>query len=96
MWAQVASGAAAGACQVVATSPLEVMKVGMQTSDMTFSQVWKSVGGVRGLFRGADACMLRDITWSMIGLPLYAILVNSSMNGELDGIRMHTQNCSKS
>jgi solute carrier family 25 (mitochondrial aspartate/glutamate transporter), member 12/13 len=62
LWGQVLSGAVAGACQVVASSPLEVMKVGLQTSGMTVDQVWNEVGGVRGLFRGPpQACILRDV-----------------------------------
>ena len=39
IWGQIMSGAVAGACQVVASSPLEVLKVGLQTSDLTFPQV---------------------------------------------------------
>lgn len=80
IWAQIISGGLAGACQVVASSPLEVLKVGLQTSDMEFEQVWKQVGGVKGLFRGAEACILRDVLFTAVCFPLYAAWVDSSMN----------------
>lgn len=79
LWGQVLSGAMAGACQVVASSPLEVMKVGLQTSGMTLEEVWTDVGGIRGLFRGAQACMLRDILWTAICFPLYTLWVHQSV-----------------
>jgi solute carrier family 25 aspartate/glutamate transporter 12/13 len=74
LWGQVLSGGVAGACQVVASSPLEVLKVGLQTSDKSLAQVWQQVGGVKGLFRGGQACMARDIVWTAICFPLYAYL----------------------
>jgi len=80
LWGQVLSGAASGACQVVASSPLEVLKVGLQTSDLSFWQVWKTVGGFGGLFRGAEACILRDVLFTAVCFPLYASLVDSGMN----------------
>lgn len=82
IWAQIVSGGVAGACQVVASSPLEVLKVGLQTSDMTFPQVWKQVGGFKGLFRGAEACILRDVLFTAVCFPLYAAWVDSSMNSK--------------
>jgi solute carrier family 25 aspartate/glutamate transporter 12/13 len=83
IWAQIVSGGVAGACQVVASSPLEVLKVGLQTSDMTFPQVWNQVGGFKGLFRGAEACILRDVLFTAVCFPLYAAGVDSSMNSKL-------------
>ena len=82
VWAQIISGGVAGACQVVASSPLEVLKVGLQTSDMEFDEVWKEVGGFKGLFRGAEACILRDVLFTAVCFPLYAAWVDSSMNCE--------------
>ncbi|KAG7372715.1 mitochondrial carrier protein [Nitzschia inconspicua] len=75
LWAQVCSGGISGFCQVVASSPLEVLKVGLQTSNMTFVEVWQQVGGVHGLFRGAEACIARDVIFTAICFPLYAHLV---------------------
>jgi solute carrier family 25 aspartate/glutamate transporter 12/13 len=83
LWAQVLAGGTAGACQVVASSPLEVLKVGLQTSDMDFQQVWTQVGGFKGLFRGAEACIFRDITFTAICFPLYQHWVHElGMNSE--------------
>jgi hypothetical protein len=82
LWAQVVSGGVAGACQVVASSPLEVLKVGLQTSDMTLGQVWRQVGGVSGLFRGAEACILRDVLFTAILFPMYAAMVHAEVPGK--------------
>jgi solute carrier family 25 aspartate/glutamate transporter 12/13 len=82
LWGQIVSGGIAGACQVVASSPLEVMKVGLQTSDMSIQQVWEEVGGVKGLFRGAEACILRDVLFTAICFPLYAYWVQADVPSE--------------
>eukprot|EP00539_Tryblionella_compressa_P008376 CAMPEP_0178762118 /NCGR_PEP_ID=MMETSP0744-20121128/16368_1 /TAXON_ID=913974 /ORGANISM="Nitzschia punctata, Strain CCMP561" /LENGTH=220 /DNA_ID=CAMNT_0020416767 /DNA_START=87 /DNA_END=749 /DNA_ORIENTATION=+ len=75
LWAQILSGGLAGACQVVASSPLEVMKVGLQTSNKTMTEVWDQVGGIPGLFRGAEACIFRDVVFTAICFPLYTYLL---------------------
>jgi len=76
LWGQIVAGSIAGACQVLATSPLEVIKVGLQTSDRTLSEVIQEVeGGVWGLFRGADACMFRDVSFTAVCFPLYTYLL---------------------
>ena len=80
LWQQMLSGAVAGACQVVASSPLEVMKVGLQTSDQDIGQVWESIGGFKGLFKGAEACILRDVLFTAVCFPLYASWSSSGMN----------------
>lgn len=77
-WAQIVSGGVAGACQVIASSPLEVLKVGLQTSDRSLGEVWSDVGGVRGLFRGASACMVRDVLFTAICFPLYTYCVQEA------------------
>lgn len=82
LWGQILSGAAAGACQVVVSSPLEVMKVGLQTSDMTIDKVWDQVGGTRGMYRGAQACIVRDVLWTAICFPLYTMWVHQSVPSE--------------
>lgn len=75
LWGQILSGSVAGACQIVASSPLEVLKVGLQTSDRSLAEVWTEVGGFGGLFRGSGACMARDIVFTAICFPLYTYLV---------------------
>ena len=82
IWGQIVSGGVAGACQVVASSPLEVLKVGLQTSDMTFEQVWEEVGGIKGLFRGAEACIFRDVLFTAICFPLYTYWVGAGVSSE--------------
>lgn len=72
LWGEVLAGSVAGACQVIASSPLEVIKVGLQTSEMTqVSEVFEEVGGFRGLYRGAQACILRDVLFTAVCFPLY-------------------------
>ena len=75
LWAQIIAGGTAGACQVLASSPLEVMKVGLQTSNKTKYEVWNDIGGPRGLFRGATACIVRDVLFTAVCFPLYAYWV---------------------
>ena len=83
LWCQVLCGGIAGACQVVATSPLEVLKVGMQTSDMSFNEVWTEIGGFKGLFRGCEACMIRDVIFTAICFPLYTYWLESGLDRKL-------------
>ncbi|KAK3940741.1 calcium-binding mitochondrial carrier protein [Diplogelasinospora grovesii] len=78
---EVIAGGAAGACQVVFTNPLEIVKIRLQVQ----GEVAKSVEGapkrsamwiVRnlglvGLYKGASACLLRDVPFSAIYFPTY-------------------------
>ena len=73
---EVLAGGIAGLCQVVATNPLEVVKVRIQTSDgkarPSIMQVYNDVGGFRGLYKGADACSMRDVVFSAFLFPAFA------------------------
>lgn len=85
---EVASGACAGACQLLVTNPLEITKIRMQLHGetarlfkengfrspkaMTFSEVAADLG-LSGLYKGAQACLLRDIPFGAIYFPAYAI-----------------------
>ena len=80
LWCQIVSGGIAGACQVVATSPLEVLKVGMQTSNMSFNEVWNEINGFHGLFRGASACIIRDVIFTAVCFPLYTHFLESGID----------------
>jgi solute carrier family 25 aspartate/glutamate transporter 12/13 len=78
---EVIAGGAAGGCQVVFTNPLEIVKIRLQVQ----GEVAKSVEGapkrsamwiVRnlglvGLYKGASACLLRDVPFSAIYFPTY-------------------------
>ncbi|CAK7206951.1 mitochondrial aspartate-glutamate transporter agc1 [Sporothrix eucalyptigena] len=81
---EVIAGGTAGACQVVFTNPLEIVKIRLQVQ----GEVAKSVQGapkrsamwiVRnlglvGLYKGASACLLRDVPFSAIYFPTYSHL----------------------
>ncbi|EGS18692.1 uncharacterized protein CTHT_0052990 [Thermochaetoides thermophila DSM 1495] len=78
---EILAGGAAGGCQVVFTNPLEIVKIRLQVQ----GEVAKSVEGapkrsamwiVRnlglvGLYKGASACLLRDVPFSAIYFPTY-------------------------
>jgi solute carrier family 25 aspartate/glutamate transporter 12/13 len=82
--AEIFSGGLAGACQVVFTNPLEIVKIRLQVQ----GEVAKTVDGapkrsamwiVRnlglvGLYKGASACLLRDVPFSAIYFPTYSHL----------------------
>lgn len=86
---EVASGACAGACQLLVTNPLEITKIRMQLQGetarlykehgfrtapkaMSFSEISAELG-LSGLYKGAQACLLRDILFGAIYFPAYAI-----------------------
>lgn len=78
---EILAGGSAGACQVIFTNPLEIVKIRLQVQ----GEVAKSVEGaprrsamwiVRnlgliGLYKGASACLLRDVPFSAIYFPTY-------------------------
>ncbi|PVV01074.1 hypothetical protein BB560_004524 [Smittium megazygosporum] len=84
------SGAVAGFCQVIATNPMEVVKIQLQVATqpsvaenaaqthtppkkpLSAIQVVKSLG-IKGLYRGSVATLLRDVPFSIIFFPLSAI-----------------------
>lgn len=70
----VAAGATAGTAQFVATNPMEIVKIRMQTStSQTTMQVVKELG-FKGLYMGAPATLLRDIPFSMLYFSTYGWL----------------------
>ncbi|KAI0059505.1 mitochondrial carrier [Artomyces pyxidatus] len=82
MWELIAGGTAGG-CQVVFTNPLEIVKIRLQIQ----GEAAKAEGavakgaahivrqlGLVGLYKGATACLLRDIPFSAIYFPAYAHL----------------------
>ncbi|EOD17473.1 hypothetical protein EMIHUDRAFT_210216 [Emiliania huxleyi CCMP1516] len=71
------SGALAGLCQVVATNPLEIVKVRLQLSSNPDSPlgVLQRLGAASNplvLYTGAAACAARDSLFSAILFPVYA------------------------
>ncbi|EPS34199.1 hypothetical protein PDE_09163 [Penicillium oxalicum 114-2] len=81
---EILAGGTAGACQVVFTNPLEIVKIRLQVQ----GEIAKNVEGVPrrsalwivknlglvGLYKGASACLLRDVPFSAIYFPTYAHL----------------------
>ncbi|KAF8527409.1 mitochondrial inner membrane protein [Hysterangium stoloniferum] len=80
---ELIAGATAGGCQVVFTNPLEIVKIRLQIQ----GEVAKAEGvvprgaihivkqlGLVGLYRGASACLLRDIPFSAIYFTAYSHL----------------------
>lgn len=86
LWSEIVAGGSAGACQVVFTNPLEIVKIRLQiqgelqrsATDAAIpkrSAIWivRQLGLV-GLYKGATACLLRDVPFSAIYFPAYAHL----------------------
>lgn len=81
---EILAGGMAGGCQVIFTNPIEVIKIRLQvqgelakhTVDVPKRSAWwilKSLG-LFGLYKGALACLMRDIPFSAIFFPTYAHL----------------------
>jgi len=71
---EIVAGGCAGGCQVLFTNPLEIVKIRMQLDrTATLAGTAKEVG-LRRLYTGASACLLRDIPFSAIYFPAYANL----------------------
>lgn len=77
-WAEVVAGGCAGGSQVVFTNPLEIVKIRLQVAGEIAGGVkvraWDVVKelGLFGLYKGARACLLRDVPFSAIYFPAYA------------------------
>ena len=78
---EILAGASAGACQVIFTNPLEIVKIRLQVQGEV-AKAQKSVEkrsamwivrnlGLVGLYKGASACLLRDVPFSAIYFPTY-------------------------
>lgn len=82
---EIAAGMSAGGCQVIFTNPLEIVKIRLQMQGgngvkhsgqpspqrLSAVQIIKKLG-LRGLYKGASACLLRDVPFSAIYFPVYA------------------------
>jgi len=78
--AEIVSGGCAGASQVMFTNPLEIVKIRLQVAgEIASGERISAITVVRdlgffGLYKGARACLLRDIPFSAIYFPAYAHL----------------------
>lgn len=94
--AEILAGGAAGMSQVVFTNPLEIVKIRLQvqgearrlhgTPLVGAGAICRDLG-LRGLYKGASACLLRDIPFSMIYFTTYAHL-KADLFGERPGHRL--------
>ena len=93
------AGGAAGGCQVVFTNPLEIVKIRLQVA----GEIAKQEGGDKvargaihivrqlglvGLYKGASACLLRDIPFSAIYFPAYAHLKKDTFGEGRNGKKL--------
>lgn len=67
------AGALAGFCQVVATNPMEMVKIQMQVASQYFNGLFRKSTmlvvrelGLRGIYRGSLATLSRDVPFSII------------------------------
>ncbi|KAL7730451.1 hypothetical protein ACLKA6_016674 [Drosophila palustris] len=78
VWGEVLAGGCGGAAQVIFTNPLEIVKIRLQVageiaggSKISALSVVRELGFF-GLYKGAKACLLRDVNFSAIYFPTYA------------------------
>lgn len=73
------AGAAAGICQCLATNPMEMVKINLQLPHQgrqTITEVVRTLG-LRGMYRGSSATLMRDVPFSMIFFQSFASLSES-------------------
>lgn len=90
---EMLAGGGAGLCQIIVTTPMELLKIQCQDAGRTASssapnqeaksskpsalRVAKELvksKGLAGLYKGASATMLRDVSFSVVYFPLFAHL----------------------
>ncbi|XP_023940259.2 mitochondrial glutamate carrier 1 [Bicyclus anynana] len=89
---QMIAGGLAGACQIVITTPMELLKIQMQDAGRQAAQAAKegkkfervtamqltrrlmAERGIFGLYKGVTATAARDISFSVVYFPTFAIL----------------------
>lgn len=90
---EVISGGMAGASQVIFTNPLEIVKIRLQVQGeaqrLTGARFVGAVEvirelGLKGLYKGASACLLRDIPFSAIYFTTYSH-IKRDLFGECEG-----------
>jgi len=108
---QVLAGAGAGFGQVIATNPMELTKIFFQLEKIKAEEAKKKglppppplkinnvvamAGGIRGLYKGTAATLLRDVPFSMIYFPGYAYLKTlfADAKGETGSGRVLVASC---
>jgi len=94
---ELLAGGTAGGCQVVFTNPLEIVKIRLQIQGETAKAEGNAPKGaihivrqlgLLGLYRGASACLLRDIPFSAIYFPAYAHLKKDVFHDGYNGKKL--------
>ncbi|GMT06534.1 hypothetical protein PENTCL1PPCAC_28708, partial [Pristionchus entomophagus] len=85
-WRGMAAGGLAGLCQIVITTPMELLKIQMQDAGrtavagqpkLTATQLTANIikqYGFAGLYKGLSSTLARDVTFSVLYFPLFAFL----------------------
>jgi hypothetical protein len=97
----VLSGCLAGLCQCIATNPMEIVKIRLQlftnkrvaAQQVSVAEQGSLVEvvrhlGLRGLYRGTAATLIRDIPFSALFFPLFGVLddaFNSALGPRVPG-----------
>jgi len=86
---EMLAGGCAGFCQIVITTPMELLKIQLQDagrvaasggaaakkiSAMSITRELLRTKGILGLYKGNSATMLRDVSFSVVYFPLFANL----------------------
>lgn len=91
------AGATAGGCQVAVTNPLEIVKIRLQMQgEMARVAGSDPIGamhiirqlGLVGLYKGAAACLCRDIPFSAIYFTVYSHLKKDTFGEGFDGKKL--------
>ena len=88
----VIAGMSAGFCQFIATNSYEMVKIRLQeqgklavSEQLSTLQILRQLG-VRGLFTGTSATLLRDVPFSAIYFSSYGLLKNWVLSQPTDSI----------
>lgn len=86
IFSEIIAGCMAGTCQVIFTNPIEIVKIRLQVKseyksnlDITARSIISKLG-LRGLYKGVTACLMRDVPFSAIYFPTYAHLKKDIFN----------------
>ena len=78
IWGELLAGACSGMSNVIFSNPLEIIKIRLQVAG-TYSTLYTDTAltvykelGVAQLYKGAVACLMRDIPFATIYFPAYA------------------------
>ena len=84
---EMLAGGSAGLCQIVVTTPMELLKIQLQDagrvakakdapkiSALSITRELLATKGITGLYKGTSATMLRDVMFSVCYFPLFANL----------------------